>query len=88
VRFRRRDVEAKLERRGFGWLIFSTSIVRSEALGLRILSALSLHKRWIEVSLHAISTAAATAGHHSHTYNEYIPEDCRKKNSARAKRDC
>ena len=70
------------------WLIFLAPIVRSEALGLRILPALSLHERWIEVSLHAISAAAAPTGHHSHTYNEYIQEDLRKKNSARTKRGC
>ena len=76
VQRRRRNVETNLERWAFaGRLIFLAPIVRSEPLGLMILSALALHKRRIEVTLHAISTAAsaaATTGHHSHTYNEYI----------------
>lgn len=62
-------------------------VVGAEALGLRILRALCLHKRWIEVTLHGISTAATAAATHSHTYSEYIQEGLRKKNSARAKRD-
>jgi len=86
VQRRRRDVETNLERRAFGRLIFLASIVRSEPFGLRILSALS-HKRGIEVTLHAVSTAASAAAHHSHAYNEYIQEDLRKKNMARARRD-
>lgn len=49
----------------------SDTVVRSKPLGLRILSTLSLHKRRIEVSLHAISTAStAPSGHHSHTYTK------------------
>lgn len=75
VQRRRRNVETNLERGAFGRLIFLAPIVRSEPLGLMILSALALHKRRIEVTLHAISaaaSAAATTGHHSHTYNEYI----------------
>lgn len=80
---------SRLKKSGIGSL---TPTVRSESLGLRILSALSLHKRWIEVSLHAISTAASATGHHSHAYKKRGGDTCRgktirKKNSVRTKRD-